>query len=96
MLKFFKDSKSGGKPCGFESHHRYQESIAKLCLLFCKLVGLEKEGLSFVSVKADTKLKTKIVLWTIFTTRPEGELPPSVQMTFLFELIEQVDTKINQ
>ena len=56
-----------------------KKSIAKLCFLFCKLVGLEKEGLSFVSVKADTKLKTKIVLWTIFTTRPEGELPPSVQ-----------------
>ena len=36
-----------------------KKSIAKLCFLFCKLVGLEKEGLSFVSVKADTKLKTK-------------------------------------
>ena len=45
-------------------------------MLFCfsELVGLEKEGLSFVALKADTKLKTKIVLWTIFTTRPEGEV----------------------
>ena len=42
-------------------------------LIFFELVGLEKEGLSFVAVKADTKLKTKIVRGTIFTTRPEGE-----------------------
>ena len=67
-----------GKHKKFKTTIGTKKSIAKLCFLICKLVGLEKEGLSFVSVKAGTKLKTKIVLWTIFTTRPEGELPPSV------------------
>ena len=42
------DSKSGGKPCGFESHHRYQkivvfEKYSNTIFYNNFKVGLEKE-----------------------------------------------------
>ena len=40
------DSKSSGKPCGFESHHRYHNNLNN------QKVGLEKERAKFRLVKA--------------------------------------------
>ena len=37
------DSKSSGKPCGFESHHQHQKKQSKDCFNHYILVGLEKE-----------------------------------------------------
>ena len=44
------DSKSGGKPCGFESHHRYQkivvfEKYSNTIFLYQILNGTRKGGL---------------------------------------------------
>ena len=69
------DSKSGGKPCGFESHHQHQTKNGIVRYhFFVRHVGLEKEGAQFCGLpQARHEIRAKTVQWTVFLTRPEGE-----------------------
>ena len=65
------DSKSGGKPCGFESHFGHQKKNVAIAtfFIFTMTVGLEKEVAKFRAGLGPAETKAKIILWIIFPTR---------------------------
>lgn len=65
------DSKSCGKPCGFESHFGHQKKNVAIAafFIFIIIVGLEKEHAKLLAGLEPAEAKVKIVLWTIFVTR---------------------------
>ena len=65
------DSKSSGKPCGFESHFGHQnKNVAKATFfIFTIIMGLEKEVAKFRAGLGPAETKAKIILWIIFPTR---------------------------
>ena len=71
------DSKSCGKPCGFESHHRHQKKHSESYAFKILKSGTRKGAYrSFRQVKACMK-RGKNVQWT-FLRRGRQGVPPSV------------------
>ena len=58
------DSKSCGKPCGFESHFGHQnKNVAKATFFYFNLImGLEKEVAEFRAGLGPAEMKVKIIL----------------------------------